>query len=228
MRQPMFPWALWLCAGLGLAACSSQPQPPGATAVRVERELVSHNLHIDAGEQLVLTSPQRNIRVTEQLLHRVTEFDAGDRAINSHESYQALPWDNQAVDLIAEDRRFALRTNHDGVLRLNLLNEQFVELDFENLRTVQLVARAGPGVVAEQTLLVSRELRSVLREAVTLVHDNLEESGVEQWVYRIHRLDALGLEEESNQLENMLIVLTVGDPELQAEFLQALEGGKQR
>jgi len=62
---------------------------------------------------------------------------------------------------------------------------------------------------------------------VMLVHDNLEESGVEQWVYRIRRLDALGLEEESNQLENMLIVLTVGDPELQAEFLQALEGGKQ-
>ncbi|EZQ20305.1 hypothetical protein CF98_00830 [Halopseudomonas bauzanensis] len=227
MRQPMLPWALWLCAGLTLTACSSQPQPSGAATVRVERELVSHNLHIDAGEQRVLASPQRNIRVTEQWLHRVTEFDGRDRLTNSHESYQALPWDNQLVSMIAEDRRFALRTNHDGVLRLNLLDEQFVELDFENLRAVQLIARAGPGVVAEQTLLISRELRSVLREAVVLVHDNLEESGVEQWVYRIRRLDALGLEEESNQLENMLIVLTVGDPELQAEFLQALEGGKQ-
>ncbi|CEA02302.1 lipoprotein [Pseudomonas saudimassiliensis] len=222
MRHPMLPWALWLCAGLTLVGCSSQPQPPGGVATRVERELVSHNLLIDAGEQLVLTSPQRTIRVTEQQLHRVTEFDARDRVANSHESHQSLPWDDQPVILIAEDRRFTLRTNHDGVVRLNLLDEQFIDLDFTNLRTIQLVARANPTVVAEQTLLISRELRAVLREAVALVYDNLEESGVEQWVYRIHRLNELGLEEESNQLENMLMVLTIADPELQYEFLQAL------
>ncbi|WP_185266905.1 hypothetical protein [Halopseudomonas xiamenensis] len=224
MRQPVLPWLLWLCAGLTLSACSNQqPQPPGAVTVRVERTLVSHNLRIDAGEQLVLTSPQRTVRITEQQLHQVTEFDAADRPVNSHESYQAVPWDTQPVTLIAEGKRFSLLTDHDGMLRLNLLDEQFIELDFESLRVVQLVARATPTVVAEQNLLVSRELRAVLQEAVTLVHDSLEESDVEQWVYRVRRLNELGLNEESTQLENMLILLTVGDPELQAEFTHALE-----
>lgn len=223
MRQPVLPWLLWLCAGLTLTGCSNQPQPPGAVTVRVERTLVSHNLRIDAGEQLVLTSPQRTIRITEQQLQQVTEFDAQDRPVNSHESYQAVPWDTQPVTLIAEGKRFSLLTDHDGMLRLNLLDEQFIELDFESLRVVQLVARATPTVVAEQNLLVSRELRAVLQEAVTLVHDSLEESDVEQWVYRVRRLNELGLNEESTQLENMLILLTVGDPELQAEFTHALE-----
>lgn len=224
MRQPVLPWLLWLCAGLTLSACSNQqPQPPGAVTVRVERTLVSHNLRIDAGEQLVLTSPQRTVRITEQQLHQVTEFDAADRPVNSHESYQAVPWDTQPVTLIAEGKRFPLLTDHDGMLRLNLLDEQFIELDFESLRVVQLMARVTPTVVAEQNLLVSRELRAVLQEAVTLVHDSLEESDVEQWVYRVRRLNELGLNEESTQLENMLILLTVGDPELQAEFTHALE-----
>lgn len=226
MRQPLLPWALWLCAGLSLTACSTQPQPVGDAAARVERELISHNLRIDAGEQSVLTSSQRTIRVTEQLLHKVTEFDARDKVVNSLESYQSLPWGNQPVSLIADGKRFFLETDHDGLLRLNLLSEQFIELDFESLRVIQLVARAGPSLATEQNLLISRELRSVLREAVNLVHDNLEESDVEQWVYRINRLDALDLEEESNQLENMLMMLTIGDPELQAEFLHALENSE--
>ncbi|WP_193073865.1 hypothetical protein [Pseudomonas sp. FME51] len=226
MRQPLLPWALWLCAGLSLTACSSQPQVSGDAAARVERELISHNLRIDVGEQLVLTSPQRTIHVTEQLLHQVTEFDARDQLVNRLESYQALPWASQPISLIADGKRFSLQTDHDGLLRLNLLSEQFIELDFESLRVIQLVARAGPAIVADQNLLISRELRSTLREAVNLVHDNLEESDVAQWVYRINRLDALGLEEESNQLENMLMMLTIGDPELQTDFLQALENSE--
>ncbi|SDR85561.1 hypothetical protein SAMN05216198_0602 [Halopseudomonas litoralis] len=226
MHQPLLPWALWLWAGLSLTACSIQTPPSGDAAARVERELISHTLRIDAGEQLVLTSPHRTIRVTEQLLHQVTEFDAKDQVVNRLESYQALPWASQPINLIADGKRFSLQTDHDGLLRLNLLSEQFIELDFQSLRVIQLIARAGPSIVAEQNLLVSRELRSILREAVNLVHDNLEESDVEQWIYRINRLDTLGLEEESNQLENMLMMLTIGDPELQTEFLQALENSE--
>jgi hypothetical protein len=49
---------------------------------------------------------------------------------------------------------------------------------------------------------------------------------VEQWAYRVQRLAELELEVESNQLENMLILLTTGDPVLQGEFIQALDVNK--
>ena len=51
----------------------------------------------------------------------------------------------------------------------------------------------------------------------------MEEDDVDQWAYRVKRLAELGLEVESNQLENMLILLTTGGPMLQGEFIQALE-----
>lgn len=222
MQASLAPWALWLCAGLILSGCSSQP-PAGPTSNRVEHRLVSHTLTIDAGEPRVLTSPQRTIRITEQKLQRVTEFDAQDRQIDHHDSYQTLPWANQTLTLIAEGRRFPLKTDHDGTVRLNLLEEQFVELRFEHLRTIELVARSGPAVVAEADLLISRDLRTVLQQAVPLIYSSLEEDDVGQWVQRVRQLHALGLSEESTQLENMLILLTVGDPELQFEFIHALE-----
>ena len=56
-----------------------------------------------------------------------------------------------------------------------------------------------------------------------LIYDNLEEDDVEQWVDRIERLRQLGLKEEASQLENMLILLTTGDPQLQGDFVQALD-----
>lgn len=221
MQRHILQSALWLSVSMALAACSSLP--PSGVTVRTERELLSHTLRIDAGEQPVLTTPQRSIRVTEQLLHRVTELDVKGNALNSHESYQSLPWDRQPVEVIADDQRITLLTDQDGALRLNLLDEHFVDLDFDDLRVIQLVATLDPSIVAEQNLLVSRELRAVLREAVTLIHGNLEEDGIEQWVYRVNRLSQLGLSEESSQLENMLILLTIGDPELQAEFVNALD-----
>ncbi len=224
MQRKLLLGSLWISVGMALTACSSQP--PAGIAVGTERVLLNHTLRIDVGEQPVLTTPQRTIRVTEQLLHKVTELDAKGRPLNSHESHRSLPWDEQAVSIIADDQHFTLLTDHDGMLRLNLLDERFVELDFENLRVIQLVATLDPSIVAEQNLLVSRELRSVLREAVTLVHDNLEEDGIEQWVYRVNRLSQLGLNEEASQLENMLILLTIGDPELQVDFINALDSGE--
>lgn len=221
MRSSRWLPLLWLGIGALLAACSSQP--PSGVTVQIDREFVSHSLRIDVGEERVLSTPQRAIRISEHLLHQVTERDAKGRLLNSYESHRSLPWDEQSVSVIADDQHFTLLTDNDGIVRLNLLDERFVGLDFDNLRVIQLVARAEPSVVAEQNLLISRELRAVLREAVILVHDNLEESDVEQWVYRINRLSELDLKEESNQLENMLILLTVGDPELQAEFVNALE-----
>lgn len=222
MQYSLAPWALWLCAGLVLSGCSSQP-PISPAANRVEHTLVSHTLSIDAGEPRVLDSPQRIIRVTEQKLQRVTEFDTQNRQISSHESYQTLPWANQTLTVIAAGQHFPLQTDHDGAVRLNLLDEQFIELDFEQLRGIELLARSGPTVTAEVDLLISRNLRTVLQQAVPLIYSSLEEDGVTQWVERVRQLHGLGLSEESTQLENMLILLTVGDPELQFEFIHALE-----
>lgn len=222
LHNSLAPWAVWLCAGLLLSGCSTQ-QPASPAANRVEHNLVSHTLSIDAGEPRVLSRPQRIIRVTEHKLHEVIELDAEGRQLSSRESYQTVPWANQTLTLIAEGQEFALQTDHEGAVRLNLLEEQFVDLDLNQLRAIELVARTTGNVVAEADLLVSRELRSLLQQAVPLIYDSLEEGDVAQWVSRVRQLEALGLSEESTQLENMLILLTIGDPELQFEFVEALD-----
>lgn len=222
LHNSLAPWAVWLCAGLLLSGCSTQ-QPASPAANRVEHNLVSHTLSIDAGEPRVLSRPQRIIRVTEHKLHEVIELDAEGRQLSSRESYQTVPWANQTLTLIAESQEFALQTDHEGAVRLNLLEEQFVDLDLNQLRAIELVARTNGNVVAEADLLVSRELRSLLQQAVPLIYDSLEEGDVDQWVSRVRQLEALGLSEESTQLENMLILLTIGDPELQFEFVEALD-----
>ena len=222
LHNSLAPWAVWLCAGLLLSGCSTQ-QPASPAANRVEHNLVSHTLSIDAGEPRVLSRPQRIIRVTENKLHEVIELDAEGRQLSSRESYQTVPWANQTLTLIAEGQEFALQTDHEGAVRLNLLEEQFVDLDLNQLRAIELVARTNGNVVAEADLLVSRELRSLLQQAVPLIYDSLEEGDVAQWVSRVRQLEALGLSEESTQLENMLILLTIGDPELQFEFVEALD-----
>lgn len=222
LHNSLAPWAVWLCAGVLLSGCSTQ-QPASPAANRVEHNLVSHTLSIDAGEPRVLSRPQRIIRVTEHKLHEVIELDAEGRQLSSRESYQTVPWANQTLTLIAEGQEFALQTDHEGAVRLNLLEEQFVDLDLNQLRAIELVARTNGNVVAEADLLVSRELRSLLQQAVPLIYDSLEEGDVAQWVSRVRQLEALGLSEESTQLENMLILLTIGDPELQFEFVEALD-----
>ena len=62
MQRVLSSWTIWLCAGLLLSGCSSQPSNPAPN--REELRLISHTLSIDAGEPRVMTSPQRTIRVT--------------------------------------------------------------------------------------------------------------------------------------------------------------------
>ncbi|PCC99915.1 hypothetical protein EAO82_07500 [Halopseudomonas pelagia] len=216
-------WWLWMPASLMLTACGMNMPHSESSPARVERTLLNHSIQIDAGEVSVLSLPQRTLRVQQQLHYDVTELNARGRIIDRREEHQTLPWANKPVDIIAGSFRTSLDTDVDGVLRLNLLNDGFLNLDYDNLRVIQLAASAGPKARDEVNLLIDRELRSKLHEAVRLIYDNLENDDVDQWAYRVHRLSELGLAEESNQLENMLILLTTGDPHLQGEFVNALE-----
>ncbi|UAX00073.1 hypothetical protein KEM63_12030 [Halopseudomonas nanhaiensis] len=206
-----------------LSACSTSAPTTLSAEGRTERELLSHGIHIDAGESLVLDTPQRVIRVTEQKLYRVTHYDAQGNAVDQHDDFRNLPWAEKPVQVTAGEFTATLTTDMEGMTRLNLLDNGFIELDYDQLRAIQLSAEASPAVRSELNLLVGRDLRARLAEAVALIYDDLEEAGVHQWAFRVNRLAELGLMEESNQLENMLILLTTGDPELQAEFVNALE-----
>lgn len=214
---------LWASAVLAtLQACSvSQPQEPASG--HIERELLSHTLHIETGEPRVLDTPHRSIRVSESRLFQVSQYDAGGNLLDQHRQYQNLPWANRPVDIQLGELNVQRETDSEGQFRLNLLDEDIVPVDFDQLRTIELEARNSAEVHAEAVLLVDRELRAVLHEASELIYDNLEEDDVEQWVERINRLSALGLKEEASQLENMLILLTTGDPHLQGDFIQALD-----
>jgi hypothetical protein len=205
-----------------IAGCAGRTPPEQSAETRVERQLVNHAVHIDAGESLVLNAPQRMLRVSEQSLYSITEYDAQGNVIDQQENYQSLPWAARPVEVVAGDFSHSLQTDVEGSVRLNLLDEDFLELDFEQLRVVQITAQTPGGTRGEVNLLVSRELRARLQEAVGLIYEDLEDDDVNQWAYRVNRLAELGLEEESNQLENMLILLTTGDPELQGDFVQAL------
>lgn len=221
MQRLLPSWWLWAPASLLLSACAATV--PTDAPTRIERTLVSHSLHIDVAEGSVMALPRRTLRVTEQQLYSVSEFNQHGELTDNTEQYQSLPWSNRPLDIIVGDFATQLLTDGDGLVNLNLLDDQFLNLDYDNLRVIQLVARAQPPVRTEANLLIGRELRSKLHEAVSLIYDNLEEDDVDQWAYRVKRLSDIGLEEESNQLENMLILLTTGDPQLQGEFIQALD-----
>ena len=206
-----------------LQACSTTPTPDPASAPQIERELLSHSLHIETGEPLVMDTPHRNIRVTESRLFSIRQYDAQGTLQDEHRQYQTLPWADRTLTIQLGELAVTRQTDSDGQLRLNLLDEDIVPVDFDQLRVIEMDAQATPEVRAEATLLIDRDLRSVLHEASELIYDNLEEDDVEQWVDRIERLRQLGLKEEASQLENMLILLTTGDPQLQGDFVQALD-----
>ena len=206
-----------------LQACSTTPTPDTASTPQIERELLSHSLHIETGEPLVMDTPHRNIRVTESRLFSIRQYDAQGTLQDEHRQYQTLPWADRTLTIQLGELAVTRQTDSDGQLRLNLLDEDIVPVDFDQLRVIEMDAQATPEVRAEATLLIDRDLRSVLHEASELIYDNLEEDDVEQWVDRIERLRQLGLKEEASQLENMLILLTTGDPQLQGDFVQALD-----
>ena len=218
---------LWASALLATLQACSVNEPQETASGHIERELLSHTLHIETGEPRVLDTPHRSIRISENRLFRVSQYDAGGTLLDQHRQYQSLPWANRTVDIQLGELQVQRETDSEGTFRLNLLDEDIVPVDFDQLRTIEFDARASAEVHAEAVLLVDRELRTVLHEASELIYDNLEEDDVEQWVKRIHRLSELGLKEEASQLENMLILLTTGDPHLQGEFIQALDNSLQ-
>lgn len=223
MQAHLANWWLWMPASLMLTACGMNMPRSETSPARVERTLLNHSIQIDAGDVDVLSLPQRTLRIQQQVHYDVVELDARGGVIDHREEHQTLPWANKPVDIIVGSFRTHQDTDVDGLLRLNLLNDGFLNLDYDNLRVIQLVASAGPKVSTEVNLLIDRTLRSKLQEAVDLIYGNLEEHGVDQWAYRVHRLSEMGLSVESLQLENMLILLTTGDPRLQGEFLHALD-----
>lgn len=215
--------AIATLASMLLVGCAAQAPEKESPREHVDREMISHTVQIDIGESPVMALPQRKVRVTEQLLYKVDYFDRQGNVLDTREEYQRLPWAEKPISVVAGNFQTILYTDKDGHLQLNLLNDGFLDLDYQNLRVIQLSAKADQAVRGEVDLLVGRDLRSKLHEAVELIYDNLEEDDVDQWAYRVKRLEELGLEVESNQLENMLILLTTGDPMLQGEFIQALE-----
>ncbi len=137
--------------------------------------------------------------------------------------YSSLPWSERPVEVKTGKQTFELTTDHNGVLRLNLLDSPFSEHDLSHISKLQIsVADAQDDVHTDSSLAISGNLRGKLLEAHELIYDDLEDDEVSQWVHRVTRLSELGLEEEASELEQSLIELTRNDPELQSEFLKSL------
>lgn len=142
---------------------------------------------------------------------------------DKRQDFTSLPWSERPVEIKAGKMTHELTTDRNGVLRLNLLDSPFSEQNLTHIGTLHLsVADEDTSVRADESLLVSPNLRSKLVEAHDLIFDDLEDDDVSQWVHRVKRLSELGLEEEASELEQSLIELTRNDPELQQEFLQSL------
>ena len=137
--------------------------------------------------------------------------------------YSSLPWSERPVEVKTGKQTFELTTDHNGVLRLNLLDSPFSEHDLSHISKLQIsVADAQDDVHTDSSLAISGNLRGKQLEAHELIYDDLEDDEVSQWVHRVKRLSELGLEEEASELEQSLIELTRNDPELQSEFLKSL------
>lgn len=146
-----------------------------------------------------------------------------ERLLETRMEYSTLPWAERPVQVQAGEQRHELLTDRNGVLRLNLLDSPLADQDLSGLASLRLtVADPQDSTQGEALLLVSRSLRGKLREAHQLIYDDLEDDDVTQWVDRVRRLAALGLEEEASELELGLIELTRNDPQLQQELIQRL------
>lgn len=143
----------------------------------------------------------------------------------ARKEYSSVPWSDRPVSVIAGSQQHELSTDSKGILRLNLLDSPFAEqANISQVGKLQLsVIDPQDGTQAHASLLVSRALRGKLVEAHALIFADLEGDDVAQWVHRVKRLADLGLEEEASELEQSLIELTRNDPELQQEFLHALQ-----
>lgn len=142
---------------------------------------------------------------------------------DKHVESSSLPWSERSVEVKAGANTYDLTTDRNGVLRLNLLDSPFAEHDLNQITRLQIsVEDEQDNVRANATLPISHSLHGKMREAHTLIYDDLEDDDVSQWVHRVKRLSELGLEEEASELEQSLIELTRNDPELQQQFLKSL------
>ncbi|MEE3159141.1 MAG: hypothetical protein VX301_13140, partial [Pseudomonadota bacterium] len=106
-----------------LQACSTTPTPDTASTPQIERELLSHSLHIETGEPLVMDTPHRSIRVTESRLFSIRQYDAQGTLQDEHRQYQTLPWADRTLTIQLGELAVTRQTDSDGQLRLNLLDE---------------------------------------------------------------------------------------------------------
>lgn len=134
----------------------------------------------------------------------------------------SLPWAERPVQVQAGEQEYELRTDSEGVLRLNLLDSPFADQDLSAVGTLRLRVEDDDGSHAEALLLIDRGLRDKLGEAHELIYEDLEDDEVEQWVRRVSRLAELGLAEEASELEQVLLDLTRNDPQLQQELIERL------
>ncbi len=143
----------------------------------------------------------------------------------ARKEYSSEPWSERPVSVTAGAQQYELSTDSKGILRLNLLDSPFAEqANLNRVGKLQLsVTDTQDDTQGHATLLVSQALRGKLMEAHALIFADLEGDNVAQWVHRVKRLADLGLEEEASELEQSLIELTRNDPELQQEFLHALQ-----
>ena len=121
-----------------LQACSTAPTPDAASTPQIQRELLSHSLHIETGEPLVMDTPHRSIRVTESRLFSIRQYDAQGALQDEHRQYQTLPWADRTLTIQLGELAVTRQTDSDGQLRLNLLDEDIVPVDFVSASILNL------------------------------------------------------------------------------------------
>lgn len=130
------------------------------------------------------------------------------------------PWRGQPVHVRLGSQSFELNTDRNGELLLDLLAAPQTGTAATSI-LLQARDEAGAGE-AEASLSLSPALQKLLRQALPLIHDDLEMQTPAQWAARISRLTSLGLELEARTLEQNLLELTQRDPQLQQELRSAL------
>lgn len=172
-------------------------------------------------EGLAGLNPFMNIQSPSRSVELLS--DTQEQRRQRREQDSSLPWADKLVTVQLGAQRYPLHTDRNGILRLNLLESPFNGQSVAELKQIEIQAQIAPeDTPALATLEISPELQNRLQEAQSLILDDLESEGVQQWVFRIRRLNELCLQEEAQDLEKNLVELTRLDPELQKEFLQAL------
>lgn len=166
-------------------------------------------------------NPFMNVQSSSRTVELLS--DTQEQRRHRREQDSSLPWADKPVNVQLGEQRYLLHTDRNGVLRLNLLEPPFNGQSVAAFKHIEIQAQMAPeNTPTLASLELSPELQNRLQEAQNLILDDLESESVQQWVFRIRRLNELCLQEEAQDLEKNLVELTRLDPELQREFLQAL------